>query len=103
MIIELTKKSFNKEVLESDLPVLVDFWASWCGPCQRMAPILEALDLEIEGFAKVTKVEVDEEYELADQYEILSIPTIAVFLNGQIVKTLIGVQSKDTLKKALGL
>ncbi|AUD64372.1 thioredoxin [Tenericutes bacterium MZ-XQ] len=103
MVKQLKTKDFKKEVLESDVPVLVDFWAKWCSPCLRVAPILDELSKEVEGKAKICKLEVDEEYEIADEYEIMSIPTIVVFVNGEIKEQVIGVQSKQSLLKLLGL
>lgn len=103
MVKHLKTKDFKKEVLESDVPVLVDFWAKWCSPCLRVAPILDELSKEVEGKAKICKLEVDEEYEIADEYEIMSIPTIVVFVNGEIKEQVIGVQSKQSLLKLLGL
>lgn len=103
MVKHLKTNEFKKEVLESDVPVLVDFWAKWCSPCLRVAPILDELSEEVKGVAKICKLEVDEEYEIADLYDIMSIPTIAVFVNGEIKDQMIGVQSKKTLMKLLGL
>jgi thioredoxin 1 len=103
MVKHLKTHEFKKEVLESDVPVLVDFWAKWCSPCLRVAPILEELSLEIEGKAKICKLEVDEEYEIADEYDIMSIPTIAIFVNGEIKEQVLGVQSKHALLKLLNL
>lgn len=94
----LTKDNFKKEVLDSKSPILVDFWATWCAPCQMMLPI-------IEDFAKsnpdirVGKVNVDEQPELAGQYGIMSIPTLIAFKNGEIYRTRLGVTPKDELKK----
>jgi thioredoxin 1 len=103
MVVKLTTENFENEVLKSDLPVLVDFWATWCGPCQRVAPILEDLGLELLGRAKIAKLDVDEEYEIADQFGIMSIPTMVVFKEGKVFQSTIGVQSKETLKKMLGV
>ncbi|MFA5470730.1 MAG: thioredoxin [Acholeplasmataceae bacterium] len=103
MVKHLKTEEFKKEVLESDVPVLVDFWAKWCSPCLRVAPILEELSKEVEGKAKICKLEVDEEYEIADEYEIMSIPTIAVFVNGEIKEQVLGVQSKQALLRLLGI
>lgn len=103
MIKHLTKENFDEIVLKSELPVLVDFWAEWCGPCRRVAPILEELAQEVEGLAIVAKLEVDEEPEIADAFQIMSIPTLIIFKNGQIVNQMIGLHSKDALKKQLGL
>lgn len=103
MVKHLKTDEFKKEVLESDVPVLVDFWAKWCSPCLRVAPILEELSKEVVGKAKICKLEVDEEYEIADQYEIMSIPTIAVFVNGEIKEQVLGVQSKQALLRLLGI
>ena len=78
-ILELTKENFDKEVIQSDKPVLVDFWAAWCGPCRMVAPIIEQVAEEFQGKAKVAKVNVDEQSELAQQYKIMSIPTLIIF------------------------
>ncbi len=101
MVLQLTTENFDKEVLKSDIPVLVDFWATWCSPCLRLVPILEELDKEVGGLAKVGKLDVDAEYEIADQFGIMSIPTIVVFKNGKVHQSIIGVQSKATLRKLL--
>lgn len=103
MVIHLTEDNFKKEVLESPVPVLVDFWAEWCAPCSRLTPILETLDQELAGKIKITKLEVDECSDIADTYSVMSIPTIAVFNHGVVVKSVVGVQSKDALLKLLAL
>lgn len=93
---------FNKEVIESTVPVLVDFWAPWCGPCRMQGPIVEELAKEIDSTkAKVSKLNVDENPVSASQYNVMSIPTLLVFKNGQVVERFVGVQSKDILKNAL--
>ena len=95
---ELTALNFKEEVFESEKPVLVDFWATWCGPCRRQAPIVE--ELAEEGYA-VGKVDVDAQPALAQQYRIMSIPTLLVFKGGQEVKRFVGLTSKEVLKKSL--
>ena len=97
MEIKLTNENFNEEVIKSDIPVLVDFWATWCGPCMMIAPIVEEIAKEFEGKIKVGKVNVDEEDELASEYEIYSIPTLILFKNGEKAGQLIGYNSKEEL------
>jgi thioredoxin 1 len=82
---------------------LVDFWAAWCAPCQKLSIVLEALDQELKGAAKICKLDVEDQVELADFYEILSVPTLAVFKDGDIEDVLIGVQTKEALRKLLKL
>ena len=79
MTMKITKDNFKAEVLDSEVPVLVDFWATWCGPCQMLTPVLEELSAEVAGSAKVGKINIDEEPELASQFEIMSVPTILLF------------------------
>lgn len=93
----ITKENFNDEVLNSELPVLVDFWASWCGPCMMLSPIIEEIAKEYEGKIKVGKVNVDEQNELAMQYRVASIPTLLLFKNGELAKTAVGFMPKSEL------
>ena len=96
--IVLTEKNFEEEVLNSDKPVLVDFWATWCGPCRMLAPTIAKIAEEQEGKIKVGKIDVDEEPELAAKYGIASIPTLMVFKGGQVVRFSVGVQSKPMIE-----
>lgn len=95
--ITLTDANFEAEVLKSDLPILVDFWAIWCSPCKMQNPILEEVEKELAGRAKIGKVNVDENPNTASKYAIMSIPTLMLFHKGQVVKQFIGVQGKETL------
>ncbi len=99
-IIDLTKENFQAEITKSDTPVLVDFWAVWCGPCQMMAPILHELETEMPD-VQIGKVNVDEQMDLARQFRVVSIPTLIIFKNGQEVQRMVGVTSKEELKDAL--
>ena len=101
MELTLTNESFENEVLNSDIPVVVDFWASWCGPCRMVAPVIEELAREYSGKAKVGKVNVDEEAELAVKYGIASIPTVLIFKNGEVTEKLVGAQSQDEYEDAV--
>ncbi len=94
MVTELTKANFN-EIIKSEKPVLVDFWASWCGPCRMVSPIIDKLAEEYEGQITVGKVNVDDEGALAAEFAIVSIPTIIIFKDGKEVKKLVGVKSAD--------
>ena len=92
--INITRDSFETEVVKSDIPVLVDFWAAWCGPCRMVSPILSEIAQEYEGKVKVCKVNVDEEPELSARFNIMSIPSLLVFKNGQVVNTSVGARPK---------
>ena len=94
----LTKDNFNKEVLESDIPVLVDFWPSWCGPCKMISPVISEIAEEYEGKVKVGKVNVDEQPDLSAQFNIVSIPTLLVFKNGRIANSSVGVIPKAAIE-----
>ena len=97
--ITITKENFEAEVLQSDIPVLVDFWASWCGPCKMLAPTIAAIAEEQAGKIKVGKINVDEQQELAAQYRVMSIPTLILFKNGEAAAQSVGVQPKDQIEK----
>ena len=99
----LTKENFETEVLKSDIPVLVDFWATWCGPCMMLSPVIAELAEELEGKVKVGKVNVDEQNELAMQYRVASIPTLLLFKNGELAKTSVGFMPKNEIISNLGL
>ena len=103
MEITLTNQNFEAEALQSDIPVLVDFWASWCGPCKMLAPIVADIASEYEGKVKVGKVNVDEEPELANAYRVSSIPTVVLIRNGAVTATSIGVKPKERLLADLGI
>ncbi|MBI4442121.1 MAG: thioredoxin [Acidobacteria bacterium] len=100
-IVELTDQTFEQEVLKSDQPVLVDFWAAWCGPCRMIAPTVEALASEYQGRAKVGKVNVDENMQTPSQYNIRGIPTLLLFKNGQVQEQIVGAASRDMIEKML--
>ena len=100
--ITLTSQNFENEVLNSNLPVLIDFWATWCGPCRMIAPIVEEFDLKYEGKVKVGKINVDDEPALASQFGIVSIPTLIVIKDGKIAETSIGLCDMQKLERLLG-
>jgi thioredoxin 1 len=97
-IVVLTRDNFKSEVLESAVPVLVDFWAEWCGPCKMIAPILGELAEEYEGRVKIGKVDIDQEQGLASEYGIRAIPTLLLFDKGQVADQIVGLRSKRDLK-----
>ena len=97
----LTNKNFEAEVLKSEIPVLVDFFATWCGPCKMIAPVIEELAEKYEGKVKIRKVNVDEENELAMKYQILSIPTLVLVKEGKVVSTKIGLCSKSEIESMI--
>ncbi len=101
MHLELDEQNFEQEVIKSDKPVLVDFWAPWCGPCQMMHAVIDELAEEVKNKFKVYKVDVDESPALAEKYSIMSIPAIKIFKGGQVVKEFTGMQSKMILKNEL--
>lgn len=101
MEVKITESNFEEEVIKSSLPVLVDFYADWCGPCKMMAPLVEELAKNYEGTCKVGKCNVDENGKLAQQYKVMSIPTFLFFKNGEAVETIIGAVSKSELENKM--
>jgi len=96
-IINSNTGDFENNVIRSDIPVLVDFWAPWCGPCIRMSPILEEISDELNGKIKIVKVDVDENFDLAQKFDIRGIPNMKLFKNGTVVKEMLGMRPKDIL------
>ena len=97
-VLNISSENFEQEVINSDKPVLVDFWASWCGPCRMIAPIIDQLAEQYDGKVKIAKVNVDEQRELAARYKVMSIPTIYMFKDGNPVDKVVGVRSKGDLE-----
>lgn len=95
--VDVSDNQFQEEVIESKVPVLVDFWASWCGPCRMVAPVLEEMAQDYQDRLKVVKVNVDENPDTASRYSVMSIPTMILFKNGEVLETLVGVRKKDEL------
>lgn len=101
MTIEITKENFEEVVLKNELPVLVDFWATWCGPCKMIGPLLEELSEEMTGKVVIGKVNVDKQPELAMQFQVMSIPTLLVFKNGEVVNKRIGFMPKEKIAEMI--
>ena len=103
MSIKVTKDNFETEVVQSNVPVLIDFWAAWCGPCKTIGPRVDELAVEVGDKAKICKVNVDEEMALAQKFGIMSIPTLVIFKDGKEANRVVGVRSKDELRGLLGV
>ena len=101
LIINLTQETFAQQVLQSPAPVLVDFWAEWCGPCKMIAPLLDELATEYDGKVKIGKVNIDEQQALATEYGIRAIPTLLLFNKGQVAEQIVGARSKRDFKTSL--
>lgn len=100
-VLKVSNAEFKKEVLESEIPVLVDFYADWCGPCKMMSPIIEEIAENLNGKVKIAKINVDEEADLAIEYEVSSIPTFLLIKNGQVVTNIIGMRDKKYLEEKI--
>lgn len=100
-VVHLTQDTFEEEVLKSDVPVLVDFWAQWCGPCKMLSPVIDEIAEEVSG-AKICKVDIDDQMALAKKYFVMSIPTLIVFKDGKAVKRHVGALPKEEILELLG-
>lgn len=100
-VIKLDNSNFEEEVLKSNIPTIVDFYADWCGPCKMMAPIIEEISEDLQGKAKVTKINVDENQSIALDYEIMSIPTVLIFNKGDLIKSFVGLRDKEEIEEII--
>ena len=100
-VIRLNNDNFNKEVMEADKTVLIDFYADWCGPCKMMSPIIDKIAEELDGNVKICKLNVDEAQDMAMKYNVMSIPTLIIFKNGSVVDTIVGLRSKEEILETL--
>jgi thioredoxin 1 len=103
MALNVTTETFDQEVIQSETPVLVDFWAEWCGPCHAVAPVLDRIAAERESELKLVKVNIDQEHELQQRYGVASIPTMILFKDGEPSASVIGAQPKGAIERSLGL
>ncbi|MDR3553005.1 MAG: thioredoxin [Clostridia bacterium] len=99
----VTSENFDQEVMKSDVPVLIDFWAPWCGPCRMVSPIVDELSTELGAEIKVVKINTDEEPELAAAFNVMSIPTLAVVKEGKVTATAVGARPKEEIRSVLGI
>ncbi|MDO4287354.1 MAG: thioredoxin [Eubacteriales bacterium] len=100
-ILHITEETFEEEVLQANVPVLIDYWADWCGPCRMLAPVIEELEQEFRGKIHVCKIDIDQQPTLALVHKVMSIPTVSIYVHGQEVKRLIGLRDKYELEEAV--